>query len=289
MTAFATIGGVVIANGQPGPTGQVLGARQAGPGDGSPAQSRAVARAPATPATTEAISPAAHTAAAPSPTAAPAAASAPPGTPAATSGAQGILVAQTSQRTWRGSLGELRLQVIATVRNTGSTWIRLTRSASSYSVLNRSHRTVAGGVFTAALPELIAPGETGYLVDTLSLAFGNPRDFATSRAHVKASPAAAPQVQLSVPSVSISIGAGRGLRAVGEVRNDGGVTARSVVTGVVVLDSAGRTLAAVYDLTDTPQLDPGASNQFDTEYPGAPPVGREEAAELIGFAFISGD
>ena len=199
------------------------------------------------------------------------------------------MVETTSLRTWRGSLGELRLQVIVGVRNGGTAWMRLTRSASTYSVYNASHRVVAGGVFTTALPEVIGPGQTGYLVDTLSVAFGNPKDFARSRVKVSASPTQPPQTHLVVSSVSISMSADRGLKAGGEVRNDGESTVRSIVAGVVVLDGKGRPLAAVYDLTDAPQLDPGATIAFETEYPGAPPVGPESAAKLLGYAFTTGD
>jgi hypothetical protein len=191
--------------------------------------------------------------------------------------------------TWRGVLGELRLQVIVPVRNGGSGWIRLARSASSYEVYDRAHRTVASGIFTISLPEVIGPGETAYLVDTVSVAFGRPTDFASSKTHVGAAPADAPGARLSVTSIAISTGSGGGLRAVGEVRNDGDSTAESIVAGVVVLGGSGRPLGAVYDLTDAPQLEPGATIPFDTEYPGAPPVGTESAGRLVRYAFTTGD
>jgi hypothetical protein len=181
------------------------------------------------------------------------------------------------------------LQVILAVRNDGSTWLRLPRSASSYQVHDRAHRTVASGIFTLSLPEVVGPGATAYLVDTLSVAFGEPGDFASSKAVVSSTPADPPDVHLAVTSAAISVGEDRSLRAVGEVRNDGEGIARSIVAGVVVLDDRGRPLASVYDLTAAPELVPGATMSFDTEYPGAPPVRQESAGRLLGYAFTVDD
>jgi hypothetical protein len=198
-------------------------------------------------------------------------------------------VGRAELRAWRGSLGELRLQVIVAVRNTGSGWRRLTRSMSRYEVYDQSHRQVAGGLFTAALPEVIGPGGTAYLVDTLSLAFGKPTDFVSSRTTVSAATAAQPTDRLTVSSISISTGADQSLRATGEIRNDGDVPARSIVAGVIVLDQGGRPLAAVYDLSDAGDLAPGATAGFDTEYPGAPSVPDGATAQVIGYGFTTGD
>ena len=287
VLAFVAVSGVVIArSGKPAPTGEVLAARQAGPRVGSTPRSVGASQGQAPAAASAPATPRAATLAPPSPT------SAPPPTPVASPSAPtdgGLSIGQAAIRTWRGAFGELRLQVIVRVRNGGSAWMRLTRSASSYDVYDRAHRTVASGIFTIALPEVIGPGETAYLVDTLSLAFGKPSDFATSKAVVTAALAEPPSVRLSVTSVAISTGADRALRAVGEVRNDGDVTARSIIAGVVVLDGGGRPLAAVYDLSDTGELKPGATIRFDTEYPGAPPVAVESGARAVGYGFTTGD
>jgi hypothetical protein len=268
-------GGIVMATpSRPGPTGQVLGARQAGPGASvTPVLAVTTPMVSLTPSAVATVSPI------PSETAAP--------TPAASS-TGGVTVGQPTVRTWRGALGELRLQVIVAVKNQGSSWMRLTRSASTYEVYDRSHRTVASGIFTAALPEVIPPAETAYLVDTLSVVFGDPKEFATSKANVTATPAEPPDVQLSITSVEISTGEDYGLRAIGEARNDSDVPARSVVAGVVVLDQAGEPISAVYDLSDIGQLGPRETGEFDTEYPGAPPID-ESGVRLIRYCFASED
>jgi hypothetical protein len=275
VSSVVAVGGIVIGTAdRPGPTGAVLGARQAGPGaSATPVLAATTPMASRSPSAVVTVSPV------PSKTATP--------TPAPSS-TGGMSVGQPAVRTWRGALGELRLQVIVAVKNEGSSWMRLTRSASTYEVYDRSHRTIASGIFTAALPEVIPPAETAYLVDTLSVVFGDPKDFATSKAKVTAIPAEPPDVRLSITSVDISTGEDHGLRAIGEARNDGDVSARSVVAGVVVLDQAGQPISAVYDLSDIGQLGPRETGEFDTEYPGAPPVD-ESGVRLVRYCFTSGD
>lgn len=187
--------------------------------------------------------------------------------------------------TWTGPYGELRLQIILAVRNVGADWLRLPRSMSTYRVVDESDRELAGGVFTAALPEFVGPGETAYLVDTLSTTFADPRKVAAAEADVHAVIADPPSTLLSVAAVSVSTGPNGGLEASGQVRNDGALSARSVMAGVVALDQAGQPIGAVYDLTDVGQIEPGSSIPFDTEYPGAPPIGDSVVGSVLGFAF----
>jgi hypothetical protein len=188
-------------------------------------------------------------------------------------------------RTWTGPYGESRVQVILPVRNAGLSWFQLPRSRSTYRILDPRGREVAGGVFTAAMPEFIGPGETSYLVDTLSATFVEPREFRSAEATVDAVAAAKPDLTLSVGEIELFKGPGGGLRAIGVVRNDGGTTARSVVAGVVVIGLDGQAIGAVFDLTDVGDLEPGEAVAFDTEYPGAPPVDGNPL-EIIGFAFV---
>jgi hypothetical protein len=144
---------------------------------------------------------------------------------------------------------------------------------------------VAEGVFTAAMPEVIGPGETAYLVDTLSATFVDPREFRTAEATVDAIAAAKPDLTLSVGEIELSKGPGGGLRATGVVRNDGVTGARSVVAGVVAIGPDGQAIGAVFDLTDVGNLEPGEAVAFDTEYPGAAPV-EGNPPEIIGYAFV---
>jgi hypothetical protein len=60
-------------------------------------------------------------------------------------------------------------QLIAPVKNIGSTWVRMLPGQSDYTVYN-SDGTVAGtGYFLYAYPAYIAPGETGYFPEDVQL------------------------------------------------------------------------------------------------------------------------
>jgi hypothetical protein len=196
-----------------------------------------------------------------------------------------FLLDEPAALTWRGSLGETRMEVIVPVRNVGSGWIQLPRSASTYQVVDGQGREIASGVFTAALPTSIGPSQVGYLIDTVSVAFVAPRGTPSVKAQVEAVPVDRPSAELTVTNLVTSTGASGGLRVTGVVRNQGARTADWVIAGAILLGDGGRPLAAVYDPSDVGRLDPGAALAFDTEYPGAPPPPDDAGTTLVGIAF----
>ena len=189
-------------------------------------------------------------------------------------------------RTWTDSFGRSRLQVILTVRNTDVRWVRFSAARSTYGILDGTRR-VTGGVFTA-LPAVIAPGETAYLVDTLSVPVaGLPRSLSTET-HVDA------RRQSFPPSTYRSRACGSRTESVAACgRRDvsltvGQVVTRPVTAAAIVVDRDGRPLAALYDSMDVRRLDPGEARPFVTDYaPGAPPVDPGTIGEVIGVAFES--
>ena len=187
--------------------------------------------------------------------------------------------------TWRGSLGETRLEVIVPVRNVGSGWIELPRSNSTYRVVDQTGREIASGVFTASLPASLGPTQVGYLVDTVSVAFIAPAGTLSVTAHVGVTATNRPTTELSVANLAASMGDSGGLRVTGRVRNDGSRPTTWVIAGAILLGQNGRPLAAVYDPSDLGMLEPGAALAFDTEYPGAPPPPNSAGTTLVGIAF----
>jgi hypothetical protein len=183
---------------------------------------------------------------------------------------------------WRGNYGETRMQVIVPVRNQGKGWIEIPRSGSTYRLLQKG-KEVASGVFTAALPATFGPGQTAYLVDTLSAAFVSPSGSVSTKADIKAIASTPPLPTFSVTDLQASVGAAGGLRVEGRVHNDGQAPAAWVIAGAVAVSADGRPLGAVYDPSTIGGLEPGSSVRFVCEYPGAPPLGK--AARLHGVAF----
>ena len=192
---------------------------------------------------------------------------------------------EAAVRTWQGPYGETRLQVIVPVRNDDARWLALPRSTSTYRIVDQEGRGVASGVFTAALPATVGPGETGYLVDTVSVTFVDPTDDQSVEADVRAMQTDAPVASISVSELSAATSPAGGLRVTGQVRNDGTTATQWIMVGAVALAQDGTPLGAVYDPTDIGRLEPGEVLAFDTEYPGAPPPSAGVAADLIGMAF----
>lgn len=280
LTVLAVLGSTLLPTllGPPG-DGGVQGVTRLGPGDSTPEAS------PPSPI------PSVRTDGSPMPSpagsATPFASNTP--TPSAANGvAQGepaLTLGRIAVRTWEGPNGETRLQVIQPVRNDDHRWVHLPLSLSTYRIATPDDREVASGIFTAALPATIAPGETGYLVDTVSVAFVDPTASDSVETEVRAVATDPPAGALSVSELRAVVGVEGGLRVTGRVQNDGPEATRWVIAGAVVLAPNGRPLGAVYDPSDVGRLGPGQTRGFDTEYPGAPPIAAGVAAVLDGVAF----
>jgi hypothetical protein len=196
-----------------------------------------------------------------------------------------LSVGEAAVRTWNGPYGETRLQVIVPVRNDDARWLTLPRSSSTYRIIDQERREVARGVFTASLPASIGPGDTGYLVDTVSVTFVDPSGAQSVVADVHAILADPPVASVSVSELSATTGRGGGLRVTGQVRNEGSTTTGWIMAGAVALAQDGTPMGAVYDPTDIGLLEPGEVTTFDTEYPGAPPPQTGVIDALVGVAF----
>ncbi|MBA2717702.1 MAG: hypothetical protein H0U52_00475 [Chloroflexi bacterium] len=196
-------------------------------------------------------------------------------------------VGRPALRSWTDSFGRSRIQVIVEVRNDAAGWVTFPSAASTYRIMDGA-REVALGAFTA-LAAVTGPGETAYLVDTISVAAGDLTPRLSAEQNVVAVPTNRPAVTLSISRLRLTDGIGGGVRATGLVRNDGDEATRTVIAGVIALDRDGRPLAAVFDTTDVGQLNPGDARRFTTDAnPGGPPVTTGGIGELVGVAFEAG-
>ncbi len=198
-----------------------------------------------------------------------------------------LSVGRPALRSWTDSFGRSRIQVIVEVRNDAAGWVTFPSAASTYRIMDGA-REVALGAFTA-LAAVTGPGETAYLVDTISVAAGDLTPRLSAEQNVVAVPTNRPAVTLSISRLRLTDGIGGGVRATGLVRNDGDEATRTVIAGVIALDRDGRPLAAVFDTTDVGQLNPGDARRFTTDAnPGGPPVTTGGIGELVGVAFEAG-
>ncbi|MEO5885321.1 MAG: hypothetical protein ABIQ58_07410 [Candidatus Limnocylindrales bacterium] len=189
--------------------------------------------------------------------------------------------------TWQDSFGRSRLQIILSVRNDDTGWVRFPREGSTYQVLDGDREVASRTYF--ALPAVIGPGETAFLVDTLGAPGVELRRGLTAVSDVVAVPTDRPTFALSITDLRLTSGLGGALRATGEVRNDSESTTGQVVAGAIALDRDGAPLAVVFDTFDVGRLDPGATRAFVTDtQPGGPPVIDGTVSVVVGVAFDVG-
>jgi hypothetical protein len=160
----------------------------------------------------------------------------------------------------------------------------LPRSASRYRVVDARGRELASGMFTVALPGVVAPNETAYLVETVSATFVAGTGTPTVQTEVEAVPVAEPTASLSVTDLQAAASPDGGLRVTGVVHNLGETSTDWLVAGGVLVDADRRPLGAVYDPGRVEPLPAGGSIRFETTYPGAP-APTDRGVTLIGFAF----
>ena len=214
-----------------------------------------------------------------------------PSSPAASNDGHGpahtipaVSISRPAIRTWEDSFGRSRLQVIWSVRNEDTGWLRLPATRSTYQIRDGA-REVASGTLTA-LPAVIGPGETAYLVDTINIPAVELARALWADSDVAVVPTEPRAERLSVTRLRLTSGVGGGMKATGQVRNLGRTATRPVIAGAVALDRQGWPLAAVYDTVDVGRVDPGEARPFATDYdPGAPPVNAISIGQAVAVAF----
>jgi hypothetical protein len=199
--------------------------------------------------------------------------------PAAASAA--LAVDMTATPTWRDVLGAWHGQALATVRNQGDGPFALDPTRSRYTVLDGGGNEIAAGAFEAALPPVLQPGAEGYLVGGFTL-IGPPGAGITL--NVTATVAARAPVALRVADVRVAYD-GADVVATGTVRNMGDDTVTSGAVGVVLLDGAGRPLAAVLDVASAGRLDRGERATFRATDPPTPPIDVNRVSRRVAVAW----
>jgi hypothetical protein len=189
--------------------------------------------------------------------------------------------------TWQDVLGSWHGQALVAVHNGGAKAVLVDAAASRYAVLGRDGSTLAGGGFQAAVPPVLKPGATGYLVAGFTLV-GAPGDGVKVRATPAATTALGkrPPVALRVSGVELAFAADT-VAATGSVTNPRTAPVRDGVVAVILLDRAGRPLAAMLDLASAGRLARGERTAFRAAQPPAPPVDRSSVERRIEAAWAA--
>jgi len=206
----------------------------------------------------------------------------------ASNASAGLRVTVSSVPVWRDVLGAWHGQAIVGVRNTGAAPVRLVAADSQYSVTSSQGVVVDTAPFEVAVPPGLAPDATGYLVAGFTLPSA-PTDALDVVAHVVASDQSdkSDPVELRVVDVHVATSGGL-LTVTGSATNPLERDVRNGAVGAVLLDAAGRPLAAVVDRATAAVLGPRQEVAFRAIEPPAPPVPRGDIARTVAFGWASG-
>lgn len=195
-----------------------------------------------------------------------------------------VSVGPLAIRTWKDSFGRSRLQVIVPVRNDDARWVQIVGTSSTYRIIDAGGEAASGAF--VALPAMIGPGETAYLVDTISVPGIELKRNLSAELNVVSRPTGPAPMRLSITGLRLASGVGGDMSATGLVQNDGETATRRVIAAAIALAPDGRPLGAFYDTFDIGRLEPREARTFVTDYhPGGPPIVDTIIAKLIGAAF----
>jgi hypothetical protein len=145
------------------------------------------------------------------------------------------------------------------------------------------------GDFTYSFPQVLGPGETGYLVDGGTFDPGTKlKDVGRLDPAVYYTDVGSVPGALDVSKVNVSrVPYGDGLQVSGVVTNPGSRVASEATVGVIVFDAGGNIIGGLYENTHG-QLDQGQSKGFKTSYPGTPPLSPSKVGSFKAFAYDFG-
>jgi hypothetical protein len=154
------------------------------------------------------------------------------------------------------------LYVAAEVRNVGD--VPVVVRGGPYTLLSGSGKVVAGGTFVWAIPRVIAPGRSAYLVDSqfsMQATPGLTLRFAPEVAVTAAS--TIPDLRVTAARVrGVSVDPGADVEVSGLLQNPGTHRATAPLIGVLLLDGRGRAFAGGVYAPSLPIIAPGQVVSF---------------------------
>ena len=170
------------------------------------------------------------------------------------------------------------VEVIVTIKNTGTTWLDLQNGTPDYTIASSSGAVVGTGPLRHAYPRYLAPGDTGYYADATILYWSHPSDVQKIDARV------APRQLTDSSWITLSTGAigdaGSGGSVTGGVANTSTTDVQRAHVGAFYLNAGGDPLAFTY--TDQIyDLRAGASLGFQTTAAACPLPGTGIARVVV--------
>ena len=169
------------------------------------------------------------------------------------------MAVKTTLVRWIDAINDAAVQVIVEVRNSGGSWADLSAS-QDYTLFAKDGSVTTTGSLTA-YPEIIGPGQTGYLLDETSEDGGKVSDFNRADVSIDFSDAAGPGPTLTFGTVKTKVGYfGDGVDVTGTITNKSTDTIDSIAVAAVLFDSSKQPIG--YNWNYVEKLGPGKLKGF---------------------------
>ena len=195
-----------------------------------------------------------------------------------------VAITQQFFKAWTNSIGDVQYQIIVEVKNNGNGPADISSGSNDYTVYDTDDAVLETGTFSYAFPQILAPGATGYYVDSGYLDDVKLRNVGEADPDLHYGDTDESTHLFPVSKVRVSAEPyGDGLQVSGIVKNDSSTDADEPIVGVIFFNANEKIIGALYENT-LGQLDSGDQKGFKTTYPGTPPL---KASSVAGYKAIA--
>ena len=191
-------------------------------------------------------------------------------------------ITDCTTKTWVDSIGSPWIQTIVEISNTGSKNLYL--SSGSYDLEDASGSLIASRSMVSAFPNVIAPGEKGYMYEETIL--DQPVEGELKAIpRVKIDEATVELIRYNVTDTKLAAGTYGGIKALGRVENTSSESANSTYVVAFLYNADGKCIGQMFTII-TDELAPGDKIGFEMSGMSLPDdVSLETIAEAVYYAY----
>lgn len=192
-------------------------------------------------------------------------------------------ITYSNARTWTNSIGSTWVQTIVEIENTGTQNLYL--SSGSYDLEDATGTLIAAQTYVSTYPDVIAPGEKGYMYEETILDDFNQESTLTVLPRPDVKEATVDLIRYDVSDVAISNDPYSGIKVLGRVENNTDETDNMVYIVAFFYDSNNTMVGSAFTIL-TEDLMPGSKIGFEINSFSLPDdITAENIAETVVYAY----
>lgn len=192
-------------------------------------------------------------------------------------------VTYSNARTWTDSIGSTWVQTIVEIENTGTENLYL--GSGAYDLEDAEGTLIAAQTSVSAFPDVIAPGEKGYLYEETTLDNYDQEGTLTVKPRPDVKEATVDLIRYDVTDVSVSDDTYLGVNVLGRVENNTDETGSLVYVTAFFYDANNTMIGSAFTIL-TEDLAPGSQIGFEiTSFSLPDDVTAESIAQTVVYAY----